>query len=202
MTSLVRRLRRQQWGLWQLRTAWLDIRFGGYVGGLRESRFRHLGSAPVQSVPYRVADAAMAGVRVQSDDVLVDVGCGRGRVLNWWLSQGWRNRMIGVELDPEVASEVRKRLKRFSNVQIITGDAVELTPAEATICFLFNPFNRDVVERWHKALLARHVGERLTVVYVNCHHLDVFRAADRWSINVLPKHPADHCSIAVLTLRK
>jgi SAM-dependent methyltransferase len=202
MTSLLRRLNRHQWGLWQLRTAWLDVRYGGYIGGLRESRFRHSGSAPVQSVPYRVAKTAMAAVCVRADDVLVDVGCGRGRVLNWWLSEGRLNRMIGVELDPEVASEVQKRLARFANVEIIAGDAVELTPAEATICFLFNPFNRVVVKRWHDAILARHAAPRLTVVYVNCHHLEVFRAADAWSIDVLPKHPADYCSIAVLSLNK
>ncbi|MGH7139751.1 MAG: methyltransferase domain-containing protein [Pirellulales bacterium] len=202
LRALLHRLNRHQWGLWELRTIWLDLRLGGYAGGRRESRFRHLGAAPVDNIPYRVVSSAMDAVSVAPEDVLVDVGCGLGRVLNWWLSRGWSNRMVGIELDPDVAARVRRRLRGMRNIEIISGDAVAFTPADATICFMFNPFNRAVMERWHDAVLARHSAPRLTVVYVNCHHLDVFRASNRWNIAELARHPADHCKVAIVSLRK
>ena len=33
---------------------------------------------------------------VNSDDVLVDVGCGKGRFFNWALSKGYKNKIIGI----------------------------------------------------------------------------------------------------------
>jgi hypothetical protein len=194
---VLQKLKRQQWGLWPLRTAWLDLRYGGYAGGRAETRFAHLGATAVHDLPYRVIKQATDAVTVSPEDVLVDVGCGHGRLFNWWLSRGWHNPMIGIEIDPDVAASTRRRLRPFANVQIITGDAVDLTPARATLCFLFNPFGRAVLARWHDALLARSTAPRLAVVYINCHYLDVFRDSGRWSIHMVPKHPADYCQIAV-----
>ena len=34
------------------------------------------------------------GTAIKSSDVLVDVGCGRGRVINWWLSLGLGNKIV------------------------------------------------------------------------------------------------------------
>jgi precorrin-6B methylase 2 len=70
--------------------------------------------------------------RIEPNDVLVDVGCGKGRVTNWWLSQGLRNRMVGIELDPDVASATEKRLRRFSNVTILNEDATAWMPDDAS----------------------------------------------------------------------
>src|SRR5262249_40689383 len=116
MRRAVAKLQRHQWGIWELRTLLLDLRFGGLVGGRQESRFRHLGSNDVQSIPYRVIRDAMRGLAVTPEDVLVDVGCGLGRVINWWLNLGLANRMIGIELDPDVAQRTRTRLAPFRNV--------------------------------------------------------------------------------------
>jgi predicted RNA methylase len=127
---------------------------------------------------------ALGDVAVSDRDVLVDVGCGRGRVLNYWLAGGLPNRLVGVELDPEIAARTRRRLRRFPQVEVVTGDAAEHTPGDATVCFLFNPFGGAVVRRWHDAILARAGGERLTVVYVHPLHLDVFRASGRWDVRV------------------
>jgi hypothetical protein len=178
---------------------WLDFRFGGYVGGCQNSRFAHLGACAVDNLTYRILKEAVDAIAVSPDDVLVDVGCGRGRVLNWWLSLGWQNRMVGVELDPAVATATRRRLRRFRNVEIVTGDAVNLTPSDATICFLYNPFGRAVVQRWHDTVL-NSKAPHLTVVYINCQHLDVFHESGRWSIRTVPKDPREYCQIAVAEL--
>lgn len=197
----INKLNRHHWGLWELRTLWIDFSFGGYAGGRVESRFSHLGAKAVQNLPYRVIKDVFDAIAVGNDEVLVDVGCGRGRVLNWWLHMGLRNRLIGIELDPQVAAQVTKRLQRYPNVKILAGDAVDLTPADTTIAFLFNPFDGHVVQKWHDALLARTTSTRLTIIYVNCIHLDVFERSGRWHISSIEKHPADVSEIAVIRRR-
>lgn len=170
---------------WALRTAWLDLKFGGYAGGRARSRYAHRQSTDVHNIGYRGVADAMRGVAVTPEDVLVDVGCGRGRVLNYWLSLGLPNRLVGVEIDPALAAETRARLRRFPQVEVRSGDAVELTPAEATVCFLFNPFGGAVLRRWRDEAMARARG-RLTVIYVHPLHREAFDEARGWSLRVRP----------------
>lgn len=191
------KLNRHHWGLWELRTAWLDCRYGGYIG-----RRPDQSSSYLRDCAYRVIESAMAGVNVVPDDVLVDIGCGRGRVFNWWLSRGWKNRMIGIERDSEIAARTQRRLHGYPKIEILTGDAVDLMPADGTVFFLANPFGGAAVERFHDAILARAKAPRLRVVYINCEHLNVFRKSACWSIRILPKHPADFSEIAILALSR
>ncbi len=78
--------------------------------------------------------------------MLVDIGCGKGRVINFWLHQGLTNRLIGLELDPDVATAAQQRLAPYRNVQIIVGDAIENLPTDGTLFYLYNPFERPIVE--------------------------------------------------------
>jgi hypothetical protein len=119
-------------------------------------------------------------------DVLVDIGCGKGRVLNYWLSRGYRNRMVGLELDPKVADRVRSRLKSWPNVAILTGDAVENLPEDGTIFYAFNPFNAAVMARLKARMEALFLGRRdVVLVYYNCHHAGVFAHDPAWRVESL-----------------
>src|SRR4249919_4103205 len=62
----------------------IDLRYGPFLGGTVSTRYRHEGAHPVGNSDYLVLRAIFEG-RVQDGDLLVDVGCGRGRVLNHWL---------------------------------------------------------------------------------------------------------------------
>ncbi|HVX15434.1 MAG TPA: class I SAM-dependent methyltransferase [Pirellulales bacterium] len=201
IARLWKSLKNHRFGLWEMRTAWLDARFGGYCGGRVATRFRHMGASDVHNMSYRIIHQAMSGLVVEPEDVLVDVGCGRGRVLNWWLSQGITNRVVGIELDPVVAATVKVRLAKYGNVEVLGGDAVELTPADATICFLFNPFDDAVLQRWHDAVLSRSTAPHLSVIYINPRHVTVFEKAARWTIDFIPRDVATFFDIAVMKLR-
>src|SRR5262245_64681390 len=112
--TLFQRLRRHRWGLWDLRSLLIDVRYRGLLGGRVESRFP--GANAVQSLPYYVIKDATDAVGVDPDDVLVDIGSGPGRVLNWWLSQGFRNRMVGIELDPDRSEEHTSELQSLRHL--------------------------------------------------------------------------------------
>ncbi|MGC2143068.1 MAG: methyltransferase domain-containing protein [Candidatus Acidiferrum sp.] len=124
----------------------LDLRFGALLRGGKETSYPHLGAYATNNSSYGVIHTLFRG-RVKPSDVLVDVGCGKGRVINAWLAEGYANRMIGIELDPDVAAESRRRLRRFPNVSILTGEILANFPRDGTLFYLFNPFNAAMMSK-------------------------------------------------------
>jgi SAM-dependent methyltransferase len=172
-------------GLRLLRNALLDLRFGEFLGGTIKTSHADVGAHDVSNSDYRALGYLFAD-RILPNDVLVDVGCGKGRVLNWWLSRGLSNRIIGIELDHDVAARTRTRLGRFPNVRVLTGDAVEVLPPDGTVFYLFNPFDVTIVRRLRDKLEAlQPAGRRLIVIYYNCVHADVFEASPVWTVERL-----------------
>jgi SAM-dependent methyltransferase len=188
LPRIVRRLGRTRFEWLTLRTFLLDLRYGGYCGGTIPSRFAHLGADRIQSTDYRQLDDLFqrAGIRVNLADVLVDIGCGKGRVINYWLAHGYRNRIIGLELDPDVADSVRRRTRRWPNVAIISGDAVDNLPEEGTIFYAYNPFGAAVMARLKARMEALFLGRRAVVLlYYNCHYKGVFENDPAWQVEPL-----------------
>ncbi len=157
--------------------ALIDLRYGSLLSldtrrGIRVSR---------ANSDYAALRQMFDG-QISPDDVLVDVGCSTGRVINAWLHQGLTNRIIGIEIDHDVAARTRNRLRRFPNVEIVTGNAIEHLPEEGTIFYVFNPFGAPTMAALEKRLRElRANGIRPRVIYYNSKHLDVFDD-DRWSV--------------------
>jgi hypothetical protein len=168
----------------KVRSAVLDVRFRGLLNGSIPTRYAHLGAMEVANTDYDAMGAIFAGV-IRASDVLVDVGCGKGRVLNWWLSRGYTNEIIGLELDEEVAEHTRRRLRRYRQVSIVSGDAVETLPGEGTLFYLFNPFRAPNFEAFSDRLAALHrndPGRQRRVIYYHPVHLRVFEHDPRWEV--------------------
>jgi Methyltransferase domain len=163
----------------------VDIRFGGFLAGEIPSRYTALGANETANSDYLALDRILADP-VSPDDVLVDVGCGKGRVINWWLRRGLTNRIVGIELDDAVASRTRKRLSRYPNVTIVTGHAVEKLPEDGTIFYLFNPFTTEVMAAFKSRLaeLARERG-RVRIIYNNCKDVRLFVEDAEWDVDVI-----------------
>ncbi len=120
-----------------------DMRIGGVsLGAVIPSRFPETGATQTQSTDYRLLDAMFEDVRLSDDDVLLDVGCGEGRVLSYLYLRGLCGKIIGVELDPEVAQISRGRLEGLESVEVITGNVFDRPDliTRATALFAFNPF--------------------------------------------------------------
>ena len=99
--------------------------------------------------------------RIRDTDVLVEVGCGKGRVINWWLHRGLHNNIIGLEIMENVARQTSQRLRKYSNVTIICGDAIENLPTAGTLFYAFNPFgSRAVVEKFKSHLFNIFIKNR------------------------------------------
>jgi SAM-dependent methyltransferase len=169
---------------WIARSLMTDLRYGGVLRGDIRSRYRKAGAYNVVNSPYSVLAHIFRG-RIGPQDVLVDVGCGKGRVINWWLDQGLRNRIVGLEIDPDIASAAARRLSRFGNVMIIHDDATTAVPDDATLLYMYNPFDRAATTRFKDNLARKFCGRGITALYWNPQWLEVFEGDPRWTTQLI-----------------
>jgi SAM-dependent methyltransferase len=187
MTNRIRRL---------CRNIWLDWRTSGaFLGGSEQTRFLHLGAANPSNSDYGDL-ARLLPKLIQPEDVVVDVGCGKGRVLAWGASH-FPNRFIGIELDPDIAASTRRRLKRFPHVEVRAGDVRDAFPAEGTLYYLFCPFGPEVTAQF-RDLLALHGPPDARVLYVSPQYLRVWQNDPRWHIQDLQEFgPLSHEAVLI-----
>jgi SAM-dependent methyltransferase len=190
---------------WVVRNFILDARYGGILAGTVRSRRR--GAADVTNSPYSVLPHIFSG-RIGPTDVLVDVGCGKGRVINWWLSRGLRNRIVGIEIEPDIAAAAARRLRSFPNVTIVNADATTAVPDDATLLYLYSPFDRATMRRLKSDLERRFASRGITALYWNPQFVDVFADDPRWATELIeladlgdPRIAGTHRRYAVVQLR-
>jgi hypothetical protein len=184
-------------------TYW-DWQFGGWCGGTKDSPYAHVGANGTQSTEYLQLRILFqhARVPITPEDVLIDVGCGKGRVINYWLLTGHRNRMVGIEIDDDIARLPRRRLQKYPNVTILTGDAVALLPADGTKFYLWNTFTAEVMHRF-KSRLMEVCGHRgnVTLIYYFCKELHVFQGDPDWVIERLDGEPGLAFPSAIIRMK-
>ena len=159
----------------------IDLAFGGKLcrTDLNENIYSN-GRHTMVHTDYHVLRDIFACVPLAPDDVLVDVGCGEGRVINFWLSRRLKNPIIGIESVEAVAEEARKRYRRYANVSIVTGDALANLPRNGTLFYLYNPFGDEVVAAFEKAI--RPLDAR--IVFHQNNYMEPFQSDD-WRIEPL-----------------
>lgn len=171
----------------------IDLKYGAFLGGTIKSSYAHLGIQDVANTDYAVLPFIFKD-KVRESDVLVDIGCGKGRVINWWLSCGLPNQIIGIELDEAVARRTQQRLRRYENVKIICGDALNHLPENATVLYLYNPFTAPWVAKLKDRLKVVYAAaHKITLLYYNCIFVEIFVNDPNWTVEVIslgaPFHP-------------
>ena len=103
----------------------IDFYFGGSLRGQETTKFAHLGAHNIGAADYDDLDRIFPKGTIQPNETLVDLGSGKGRVLNWWaMKHGQHNKIVGVEIDPHWAERSRARLVRYPAVQVIDRKSV------------------------------------------------------------------------------
>lgn len=163
-----------------LENLYLDFRYGGKsLEGEKLSPFYSQGCFHTQNTEYEELKHLFSGLELKDSDVIMDVGCGRGRFFNYLLSQHFKGSLYGVEIDPEIASFTKKRLKRYSNVTIFTGNALDYVRKEITIYFLFNPFNINIMKAFLQKIQETH--DQVRLIYHYPQFIDTILAQPGWS---------------------
>jgi SAM-dependent methyltransferase len=186
------------------RNALIDIRHGRLLSGRIRTQYADLGAEDTVNTDYMALTYIFEN-RIKPTDVLVDVGCGKGRVIQWWLSRGYRNRIIGLELDEDIANKTRQRLRRYNNVSIVAGDAIKNLPADGTLFYLYNPFAAHIVAAFKERLMSiRGLCGKITIIYYECKHVEVFRNDPQWTVEVGDvggPSPVPFSKLAVITMK-
>jgi SAM-dependent methyltransferase len=96
--------------------------------------------------PWLLLFRSLRALKPGPHDVLVDLGCGKGRVLLAAMSMPFQ-RLIGVELSPELAAEARVAVERHrfwmraGGAEVIVADAAAWPlPDDVTVIYMYNPF--------------------------------------------------------------
>lgn len=176
-----------------LRTFFIDFRYGmRYLGISLNNENKKLGFVYTGSTEYSALNVMFSQIELNSNDVIVDVGCGKGRTFNWLLYKKVTNKLIGIEVDHDVAKFTKKRLSNYPQIEIIVGNFCDITfPRGASIFYLYNPFKEELMRKFVKYLLDIVVSkcykydERPLIIYHNCDFLYVFEENPAWVIKRL-----------------
>lgn len=107
----------------------------------------------------------------------IDYGCGKGKVCLQAHAHPF-TRVIGVELNPELSKIAEhnavSRFGKTHHIEIVTTDCRKFAPPKDTACiFLFNPFDKSVLETVIENL-ETHCEHPVVAIYVNPVHADCF----------------------------
>lgn len=125
-------------------------------------------------------------LKLAPEDVLVDIGCGKGRVVLFAATRSLK-KVIGIELREVMMSAAKMNLDRLkikqTEVEIIHDDAATLDYQEGTVFFMYDPFGyktfRQVISRLKESVTNRPRFVRL--VYFNPRYKDYLNA-EEWLI--------------------
>ena len=106
---------------------------------------------PYEPTPYKVLERLANSGWIRKRDVVLDYGCGKGRV-DFFLAYQTRAKCIGIEYDERIfamAEENRKTaVVSAEKVEFRLGNAETFpVPKEVNRCYFFNPFSAEVLQK-------------------------------------------------------
>ena len=100
-------------------------------------------------LPYRSLLTIARHLPLAPGDHLLDIGCGKGRVLCFFALRRVR-RCSGIEIEPDLAADARRNARRLRGrrapIDITQADAIAAEIGDASVIYLFNPFSAEVME--------------------------------------------------------
>lgn len=148
------------------RSAKIEAAWERPAGALAEDFER----APYEAVSYGALKTITKRLKFGPDEVICDVGCGKGRAVCWFATLNIK-KSIGIELDPMLASVARLNalslIGRKAPIEIRSGDAREQRYFGLTTLFMFNPFGADVMADVLAGVDRDREGRPLKIIYVN-----------------------------------
>ena len=102
---------------------------------------------PYEPTPYFVLERLVESGYISRENVLVDYGCGKGRV-GFFLSSEVGCRSTGVEYDERIYAQAIENQKKYvgkQKVEFVCESAEEFEVRDADYFYFFNPFSVEVL---------------------------------------------------------
>lgn len=105
---------------------------------------------PYEPTPYSVLERLAASGLIGPGDLLLDYGCGKGRV-GFFLSYRTKVRTIGIEYDARIYESALKNKKSAlskAKTDFVLARAEEYeVPPDVNRCYFFNPFTVEILKK-------------------------------------------------------
>jgi len=105
---------------------------------------------PYEPTPYSVLERLASSGLISKDDVVLDYGCGKGRV-GFFLSYRRSAKTIGIEYDDRIyqgALENQKTtISRIKPDFVLTRAEEYEVPRSVNRCYFFNPFSAEILHK-------------------------------------------------------
>jgi precorrin-6B methylase 2 len=137
------------------------------------------------TVPYRGILRIMDALALGRSDVVVDLGCGKGRVLCCALLYDV-TQVFGIEDTKELCEIARNNLRRMRGkrapAKVINGKAEDFDYSQGTVFYMFHPFGSSTLSTVLSAIdrSLQDAWRFIRIVYVNPVHDSVFEATGRF----------------------
>lgn len=131
-----------------------------------ETRFAEQGAHDPTPTPFFILEDLFEHYTFGAGSHLLDVGCGTGRVLAFFLHKGCAGRATGIELDPNLAAYARAWAARHTNLTVLQGSVLDLDLSPYTDFYLFNPFDQGILQRFIEQVEAE-VAHPCTLIHMS-----------------------------------
>lgn len=105
---------------------------------------------PYEPTPYSVLERLANSGFIRKKDVVLDYGCGKGRV-DFFISYQTKANTIGIEYDERIyhsAIENQKTVVSRAKSEFVLTRAEEYeVPLEVNRCYFFNPFSVEILRK-------------------------------------------------------
>ena len=105
---------------------------------------------PYEPTPYSVLERLAASGLIGKDDVVLDYGCGKGRV-GCFLSWRTKAKTLGIEYDPRIGEKaLENRETTASRIKpdfVLTRAESYEVPSKVNRCYFFNPFSVEILHK-------------------------------------------------------
>ena len=105
---------------------------------------------PYEPTPYSVLERLANSGLIRKRDVVLDYGCGKGRV-DFFLSYQTKANTIGIEYDERIYQGVLENMKNAvsrAKTEFVLARAEEYeVPSEVNKCYFFNPFSVELLRK-------------------------------------------------------
>ena len=117
---------------------------------------------PYEPTPYSVLERLAASELISSEDVVLDYGCGKGRV-DFFLSYRAKARTIGIEYDARIYQDAldnqKTALSKAKTSFVLTNAESYEVPFQVNRCYFFNPFSVEILHKVMARILESYYEE-------------------------------------------
>ena len=116
---------------------------------------------PYEPTPYSVLERLANSGFIRKKDVVLDYGCGKGRV-DFFLSYQVKAKTVGIEYDERIYRSALENLKTAASrarTEFVHARAEAYdVPVEVNRCYFFNPFSVEILHKVMARIMGSYYG--------------------------------------------